>query len=77
MQVPTNTAVKLVVDVPPERSSGLVSDDVDFPGHVTSMVVGLCLNNFKAIVNVCGLSEIQSRHCTRGTEKNRRKVWLR
>ena len=69
----TDRAVELVVDVPPERSAALVSDDVDIPGHVPSMVVGLCLKNCKAIVNVCGLSEIQSRHCTRGDEKNRRK----
>lgn len=50
MQVPANTAEKLVVDVRPERSSGLVSDDFDFPGHVPWMVVGLSLNNCKAIV---------------------------
>jgi hypothetical protein len=77
LQVPTNTAGKLVVDVPPERISGLLCYDVDIPGHVPSMVVGLCLKNCKAVVNVRGLAEVQSRHCTRGAEKNRRNVWRR
>jgi hypothetical protein len=43
LQTPTNTAVKLVVDVSPERSSGLGSDVVDIRGHVPSMVVAGCL----------------------------------